>query len=65
MGELSNNLGESYAPTGDQTQARPDERSCAGEGSAAFAGVADGRIAAAGDNSRLLASYGIWLRQLR
>ncbi len=41
---MRNNLGESYAPTSDQIQARRDERSCPGEGSAAFAGVADGRV---------------------
>ena len=52
------NLGESYAQTSDQIQTRADEgiRPC--HGSVAFSGVADGRIAGAGDDCPLLAGDG-------
>ncbi len=46
---------ESNAPTSDQIQANPDERSYPSEGLAAFAGVADGRDAGAGDGGPVLA----------
>jgi len=53
---LSNNFGESHAPTGDQSQTRPDEGSYLGHGAAAFSGVVDGHIAGAGDDGPVLAS---------
>ena len=46
---------ESHAPTSDPIQTRPDEGSHAGHGPVAFSGVADGRIAGAGDDGPLLA----------
>jgi tetratricopeptide (TPR) repeat protein len=46
---LSNNSAESYAPTGDQSQTRPDAGSYPDHGAAAFARVADSRIVGAGD----------------
>jgi hypothetical protein len=44
---------ESYAPTRDQIQTRTGECSYYCYGSAAFSGVAHGRIARAADDARL------------
>ena len=55
---LSSKLGESYAQTSDQIPTRPDEGSYPCYGSAAFSGVADGRIAGVGDDCPLLAGDG-------
>ena len=52
---LNNNLGESYAPISDQFRARTGKGSYPGYGPVGFTGVADGSLAGAGDNCRLLA----------
>lgn len=54
--QLSSGCRESYVPTSEPNQARPDERSYRCYNSVAFPGVAGGRIAGAGDNCRLLVS---------
>jgi hypothetical protein len=56
---LSNDFGESYARTTDPRQTRSDEASYRWDGSAAFAGVADGIIAGAGDDCPVLAGDGM------
>jgi hypothetical protein len=52
---LSNNLGESYAPSSDPIQACLDRPGYPCDGAAEFASMADGLIAGAGDNCPLLA----------
>jgi hypothetical protein len=62
---LSNDFGESDAPTSHQIQTRPDQGSYPWDGSVAFPGVAGGSIAGAGDHCAVLAGDAMWLRQLR
>ena len=56
---LSSSLGEPYAPTSDQLRARTDQGRYPCYGPAAFSGVADGSLAGAGDDYRLLAGDGL------